>query len=175
VLERGELEYDVRIAPRCERLDAQFPPGREVIVINLFAADAERNVARADAVAMLHGLREIAPDAALCLVCPDHTAEAAAATIEEAGTGQVVNCEGDLNRLFRLCERADLVISPDTAVIHIASAFDTPVIGIYQNNGVKSVQWGPRSKAAGVVLSECPLSIRGFDVGSVLAHAAALR
>ena len=67
------------------------------------------------------------------------------------------------------------MISPDTAVIHIASAFDTPVIGIYQNNGVKCVQWGPRSKAAGVVLSGCPQSIRGFDVHHVLDHAAELR
>ncbi|HEU4852531.1 MAG TPA: glycosyltransferase family 9 protein [Telluria sp.] len=175
VLQQCELEYDVRIAPRCERLDAQFPAGQEVIVVNLFAADAERNVAREDGIAMLQGLKEIAPDAALCLLCTDHTADAAAATVREAGAGQLVNCEGDLNRLFRLCERADLVISPDTAVIHVASAFDTPVIGIYQNNGVKCVQWGPRSKAAGVVLSECPQSIRGFDVQRVLDHAAELR
>lgn len=174
VLELGELEYDLGIAPRCERLDAQFPAGQQVIAINLFAADAERNVSREDAVAMIRGLQQLAPQATLCLVCTDATAETAFATVQESGTGQVVNCEGDLNRLFRLCERANLVISPDTAVIHIASAFDTPVIGIYQNNGVKSVQWGPRSKAAGIVLSACPLSIKGFDVKEVLGHAKTL-
>lgn len=173
-VERRELAYDVRFAARSERVDAQFPPGQRVIVINLFAADAERTVARADAVAMLRGLQAAAPGAALCLVCTDDTAAAALAIAEESGTGQVMSCEGSLAQLFRLCERADLVISPDTAVIHIASAFDTPVVGIYQDNGVKPVQWGPRSSACAIVLSRCPLSIGGFSVDEVVARSVAL-
>lgn len=172
---QGPCSYDLRLAARCDRLDAALPAGREVIAINLFAADAERNVAHADAVAMLRGLHAAAPDAALCVLCCDVNAVSASAVVAESGIGQVVNCEGDLGRLFRLCERADVVISPDTAVIHIASAYDTPVVGIYQDNGVKPVQWAPRSSASAVVLSQSPLSIEGFSVDEVVAQAVALR
>ncbi|MFD2366655.1 glycosyltransferase family 9 protein [Pseudoduganella sp. GCM10020061] len=175
IVEQSELAYDVRIAARSEQVDAQFPPGQELIVINLFAADAERNVARADAVALLRGLQAAAPEAVLCLMCTDATAATAFAVVEESGTGQVMNCEGNLHQLFRLCERADVVVSPDTAVIHIASSFRTPVVGIYQNNGIKPVQWGPRGCASAVVLSQCPRTIQGFCVDEVVAQAAALR
>lgn len=175
IVEQVELAYDVRIAPRSEQVDAQFPPGQEVIAINLSAADSERNVSRDDAVALLRGLQVAAPAAALCVMCIDCSAAAAFAAVEASGTGQVINCEGNLNQLFRLCERADVVISPDTAVIHIASAFDTPVVGIYQDNGVKPVQWGPRSSAHAIVLSQSALTIEGFSVEEVVARAAALR
>jgi ADP-heptose:LPS heptosyltransferase len=174
-VERGELAYDVRFAARSEQVDALFPPGQQLIVVNLFAADAQRNVSCDDAVALLRGLKAAAPDSALCIVCTECTAAAAFAIVETSGVGQVMNCEGSLSRLFRLCERADLVISPDTAVIHIASAFDTPVVGIYQDDGIKPVQWGPRSSASAVVLSRSPLSIEGFSVTEVIAHAVALQ
>ena len=172
----AELAYDIRIGERCDQIGQMFAPEREAIVVNLFAADAERNVAPAPAAALLRGLHQMAPNAALCLVCTDQTEPAARAVLDACGgIGRVVNCEGNLNRLFSLCERADLVISPDTALVHIASAFNTPVIGIYQNNGVKCVQWGPRSQRSGTVLSESATSLEGFSVERVLALAAALR
>lgn len=173
-VERGELAYDVRFAARSEQVDARFPPGRQLILVNLFAADAQRIVARADAVAMLRGVQAALPSAALCLVCTDCSSATAHAIVEESGAGEVMNCEGSLGQLFRMCERADLVISPDTALVHIASAFDTPVVGIYQNDGIKPVQWAPRSSASAVVLSRSALSIEGFSVGEVIAHAARL-
>jgi ADP-heptose:LPS heptosyltransferase len=172
----AELAYDIRAAARCELVERMFAQDREVIVVNLFAADAERNISRAPAAALLRGLRALAPAAALCLVCTDQSESAAVAVLDACGGfGQVVNCEGKLNRLFHLCQRADLVISPDTALVHVASAFDRPVIGIYQNDGVKSAQWGPRSRRAALVLSESATSLEGFSVERVLALAAGLR
>jgi ADP-heptose:LPS heptosyltransferase len=174
----AELAYDIGMPPCCPEIDRMFAPGREVVVVNLFAADAWRNIGAAQAAELLRGLGALAPQAALCLVCTDATAAAAEAVLAEAGgaaAGQVVNCQGNLPRLLRLCQRADLVISPDTALIHIASAYDTAVVGIYQNNGVKEVEWGPRSRLSARVLSDCPDSLDGFAVADVLAKAAALR
>ena len=172
----SELAYDVKLESRCEQIDALLAPAGEVFVVNLFAADAERNIAHAEAVGIVRGLQQIAPAAAVCLVCTDVTEERAQSVQAACGsTAQVVNCDGNLSRLFRLCERADMVISPDTALVHIASAFDTPVIGIYQDNGVKAVQWGPRSRAHGIVLSSNPLTLEGFRVEQVVELAARLR
>lgn len=169
-----ELAYDVRAEACCPHLDEAYGSERDVIVVNLFAADAERSVGITDAVTLLRGLHALAPDAVLCLPCCAGTEAQARAVVAQARVGEVVSCEGNLARLFRLCQRADLVISPDTAVVHIASAFDRPVIGIYQNNGVKPVQWGPRSHACAVVLSKSPQTLEGFAIAEVLLHAAHL-
>ncbi len=170
------LAYDIKLAPRCQELDIQLPLGQELIVLNLFAADPGRTVPFDEAVAIMQGLGARAPHALLCLVCNDETQLAAARVLEQCGVaGRLINCEGNLDRLFDLCDRADLIISPDTALIHIASALDTPVIGIYQNNGIKAVQWGPRSRLRALVLSVGADGISGFSVAQVLIHADNLR
>lgn len=172
---QGPLAYDLRMAPHCLDIDARYPRGREVILVNLFAADAERNIGHDRGVALLRGLHEAAPGAALCLLCSDATEGQARAVSAACGLGELVNCEGKLPRLLRICQRADLVISPDTAVVHIACAFQTPVVGIYQNNGVKPVQWGPLGPDTAIVLSRCAHTLDGFDVAEVIERAAALR
>lgn len=169
-----ELAYALPPYPACARLDALLPAGQEVIVVNLFAADAERSIAPAEAGAILRGLRRLAPDAQVCLVCTEATRAAASDALNRSGASALL-VECDLGRLMDLCRRADLVISPDTAVVHIASALERPVIGIYQNNGVKALQWGPRSRLHAVVLSASGDSIHGFSVTQVLRHARRLR
>ncbi|MBB3118041.1 glycosyltransferase family 9 protein [Pseudoduganella violacea] len=172
----AELRYDLAPVAPCPELDRQLAAGGELIVLNLFAADAERNVPAAAAAAMLQGLRAQAPQAQLVLVCTNGSEAAARAVLAQAGVdGCAVNCDGHLGRLFDLCSRAHLLISPDTALIHLASAFDTPVIGIYQNNQIKPVQWGPRSCRSAIVLSDSPDDIACFSVDEVLDQARRLR
>ncbi|MGV7208652.1 glycosyltransferase family 9 protein [Oxalobacteraceae bacterium A2-2] len=171
-----EPAYEIGMPACCAEIDAQLPPGREVVLLNLFAADPERNVPQAQAVALVRGLRAQAAEARLCLVCTKATEAQARAVADASAAGaEVVNCDGNLPRLLRLCQRADLTISPDTALVHISSAYGRAVIGIYQNNGVKAVQWGPRTALAARVLSTSADSIAGFAVDEVLDQAAALR
>ncbi|MET3135003.1 ADP-heptose:LPS heptosyltransferase [Oxalobacteraceae bacterium GrIS 1.11] len=171
----GELAYALGAGDGAQ-LGGVAADGREIIVVNLFAADRERNIDAQAGAAILRGLRSSAPEALLCLVCSDATAGAARHVLAQPGVvAQLLNCEGNLERLIALCGRADLLISTDTALIHLASAFDTPVIGIYQNDGVKALQWAPRSRLRAQVLAAGADSIAGFSVEGVLQHAAALR
>jgi len=170
------LEYDIAMPARCEHIDTMLPPGREVVLVNLFAADVERTVPEQQARELLVGLHQQFPEVHVCLVCTDDTAAAARRVLAASAIpGEVVNCQGNLPRLLRLCQRADLMISPDTALVHIGSAYDRAVVGIYQNNGVKHVQWGPRSTLRAHVLSSCPNTLSGFEVSDVLREARALR
>lgn len=171
-----QLAYEIGMASCCADIDATLPPEHEVVVVNLFAADAERSVPPAQAEELLRGLRQQLPQARLCLVCTNATAASAEAAVAASAVGaEAVNCDGNLPRLLRLCQRANLMISPDTALIHIASAYDRPVVGIYQNNGIKSVQWAPRSRLSACVLSASEDSLSGFAVAEVLREVQALR
>lgn len=49
---------------------------------------------------------------------------------------------------------ADLVISPDTSVIHIAAAFDRPVIGLYANRDWNLHKFHPLSTENTVLINE---------------------
>jgi len=64
--------------------------------------------------------------------------------------------------------KMNLVITPDTSVVHIASAFDIPIISIHENN-LKSFQlFKPQSSISRTVFSEEPDSLNGFKINEVL-------
>lgn len=46
-----------------------------------------------------------------------------------------------------------LVITPDTSIIHIASAINTPIVGIYRDNNEHISEWGPRSELQAIIRS----------------------
>lgn len=61
-----------------------------------------------------------------------------------------------------------LVISPDTAIIHIASAFNTPVIGLYNNVEWNLERFKPLSEKSTVLISQDAESINSITPEQVL-------
>ncbi|MGL6063956.1 MAG: glycosyltransferase family 9 protein [Fusobacteriaceae bacterium] len=56
-----------------------------------------------------------------------------------------------------LIKYSDLVISPDTSIIHIARAFDKKIIGIYRQEKAGEnnfVIWGPKTEKAKIIFSK---------------------
>lgn len=86
----------------------------------------ERNIGFARAAMERHGLRVV-----LC-GGPSENERAAAVQIAAAVPG-VVDLAGqtDLPKLFALIAAARVLVSPDSGPVHIARAFEVPVIGLY--------------------------------------------
>jgi ADP-heptose:LPS heptosyltransferase len=165
---------------------AHLLPDQELIVVNLFGSEPNhaRTVSTAAAVAVLQRLAVALPEAAVALSCTNSTQALAQQAIDgaraQADVGihwraLVVNTENDLPGLMALCDRASVVISPDTSLIHIASALDKPVVGIYQNDGVKSIEWAPLCSHFDVVISPDPKTIHGFSADEVVQKVVAVR
>ena len=56
-----------------------------------------------------------------------------------------------------LIKRSDFVISPDTSIVHIATAYDKKMIAIYREDNPEdnnSILWGPNSKNAKVIYAK---------------------
>jgi ADP-heptose:LPS heptosyltransferase len=53
-----------------------------------------------------------------------------------------------------IVENIDVMISPDTAYIHIASALNISTVGLFWNNIQKITEWGPRAKDSIVITSD---------------------
>jgi ADP-heptose:LPS heptosyltransferase len=70
-------------------------------------------------------LRRHHPDAAVLVLALPHE-RTAAERVAAQGAGAAV--EASLRELFALVAAADLVFTPDTGVVHVASAFGTPAV-----------------------------------------------
>lgn len=143
-----------------------------VVLVNLFAADAARTVQTDVAATLLRSLAARMPEVLLCLLCTDATESQAQQAHAESGIHcRVVNTRMDFRQLAAVCARADLIISPDTSLVHIASALDRPILGIFQDDGVKVTEWGPRSSRFETVIAPDRNSIAGFSVDEVVTKA----
>ena len=161
-------------------------PDQELIVVNLFGSEPNnaRTVSTAAAVGILQRIAVALPSAAVALTCTNSTQALAQQAIDgvraQTDTGihwraLVVNTENDLPGLVALCDRASVVISPDTSLIHIASALDKPVVGIYQNDGIKPIEWAPLCSHFAVVIAPDAKTIHGFSADEVVQKVLALR
>jgi ADP-heptose:LPS heptosyltransferase len=61
-----------------------------------------------------------------------------------------------LGDLLAVVQRAEIVVSPDTAVIHVAAAFDRPVLGLYSNHEWNYKKFYPLSTHCRVALPPWP-------------------
>lgn len=59
-----------------------------------------------------------------------------------------------LDDLFSLVNHAKIVVSPDTAVIHIASAFNRPTVGLYTNLGWNLNSFSPRADHSVMIINK---------------------
>ena len=69
-----------------------------------------------------------------------------------------------------LIEKLYLVISPDTSIVHIASAFNKPVISIHENNQDSYQLFAPTSEVNRTVFSKSQKGIKDFSVPLLLKY-----
>jgi ADP-heptose:LPS heptosyltransferase len=168
---------------------AQWPAQQSFILVNMFGSEPNqaRTLPGPATVELLQRLAAQLPGVALVLSCTHSTQEQAQGVVDAAlqamSSGfpqcgnlnlQVVSTDNDLPGLLALCARASVIISPDTSLIHIASALDKPVVGIYQNDGIKSIEWAPLCTHSAVVLGPDRNTVHGFAVDEVVRHGVAL-
>ena len=70
---------------------------------------------------------------------------------------KVIETKG-MSEVAELIKKADLIVSPDTSIVHLARAFDKKMICIYRKELGKedknSIIWGPNSEKAKVIFVE---------------------
>lgn len=168
-----QLGFDV--APAND-LDSNPAARSDIVLVNLFAAEPHRTVKTDVAAQLLQELAAAMPQVELSLLCtPDTLAQAQAAQAQSGVACSIVDTKMDFMRLIAVCARADLIISPDTSLVHIASALGKPVLGIFQDDGIKSIEWAPRSGRSEIVIAPSKDSIHGFSVDEVVRKTLRLR
>ena len=69
-----------------------------------------------------------------------------------------------------LINELDFIISPDTSIVHIASAFNKPIVSIHENNELSYTLWRPTSSVSKTIFSQSKYGIIDYKVSEVVDH-----
>ncbi len=67
-----------------------------------------------------------------------------------------------------LIEQLDLIITPDTSIVHIASSFDKPVVSIHENNRDSYRLWKPISTLSKTVFAKSSYGLFGYSASDIV-------
>ncbi|MDA8905288.1 glycosyltransferase family 9 protein [Candidatus Thioglobus sp.] len=70
-----------------------------------------------------------------------------------------------------LIKQLDLVISPDTSIVHIASAFNIPIISIHESNKESYRLWAPQSELNSTIFAMSEVGLFDYNVDKVASSA----
>jgi len=144
--------------------------GRLYVVFNLSATDAVRQITKQQAVATV-GHLAIFREIPTVLI----SSRADAELLREIQTeSDSTNCirypttgSASLLQIANLIEGASFVVTPDTSIIHFASAVQTPVIGLFTPLQVTN-EWLPYKVEASAVFAENGQSVRNIPDERIL-------
>ena len=69
-----------------------------------------------------------------------------------------------------LIQNLQLVITPDTSIVHIASAFNVPVVSIHENNDDSYRLFAPKSQYSKTVFSQSVKGIDGYSINELIRY-----
>ncbi|HHG8772506.1 TPA: glycosyltransferase family 9 protein [Raoultella planticola] len=143
--------YDLHIPQEVSRQVAQYlasVEGRKV-VINIFAGHPDRSLSQEQLAIIISRLRESYPDVHIILL--DHRNEIRIPLPERVS----VNPFKTLHHAMGLIAGADMIISPDTSVVHMAAAWNKPLIAIYKDVQLNNRLWAPGYDNARQIVVKC--------------------
>ena len=62
----------------------------------------------------------------------------------------------------------NIIITPDTSIVHIASTFDKPIVSIHENNMESYQLFSPISSLHRTIFSPLKKGIGGFNISKVI-------
>ncbi|MEN0617072.1 MULTISPECIES: glycosyltransferase family 9 protein [Klebsiella] len=143
--------YDLHIPQDVYQEVGDYMAGREgrKVVINIFAGNQDRSMSQEQLATLIARLRTDYPDVNIILL--DHRNEIRIPLAEKVS----VNPFKTLHHCMALIAQADLVISPDTSVVHMAAAWKKPLVAVYKDVLLNNRLWAPGYDNARQIIVKC--------------------
>lgn len=140
------------------------------VFLNTHAAGGDRTFSTSTVTWLVQQLHRLEPQARIMLSVPGTARADWHARLQELPTsvGHAVLLTPDNTSLWEmmwLVQQCDLVVSPDTAVVHVAAALNKPVVAFYRDRAYNPMVWAPLCPHHHQVLpsSPEPCSVNDFD------------
>jgi len=148
-----------------EQLDSDF-----VVGFNLEGAVKGKKISFSDFEELANRIKEILPIAKIILFSHPKRRDQLIRKIDNSDLTNVSMSYQTVSiiDLCALIKKMDLIITPDTSVVHIASAFDIPIISIHEKNLNSFKLFMPKSTISRTVFSNESNSLKGFKIIEVV-------
>ncbi len=164
------LEFSVPVEPEDEKaaqsvLD-RLPGGGPRLLFNVYGHGPEKHLTPDSVVHAVRVLRKVGHEGSIVLSVPAGRDAAYLDALREAHLAAGVTTippMADIFKLFALVEKMDVVVSPDTAIGHIAAAFHKPQVAIFAEHGTIPIAWKPYNARCQSVLSTSGKNINDLD------------
>ncbi len=123
--------------------------GQVVIVFNRYGDKRGKLFSRTFAMRLVNEVNQVYPDATIVLLCPPRFRVETIDMQHRLGLSSVIVAEHTetIRDSAAIIHHADLVITPDTSIVHIACAYDKPQICVYRDENELRL-WRPLSDKA---------------------------
>ncbi|MCG6414889.1 glycosyltransferase family 9 protein [Vibrio fluvialis] len=130
-------------------------PHTTTVAINLFGSSKYRQFSKTESNKLLnHWLRDFPQDTLYLIPVPGKIEFLKELVTElENPRVQLLNETPSLEFSLQLLSQVDLCVTPDTSVVHMASALNTPILAIYADDPRNFQEWHPLSDKAEVVFN----------------------
>lgn len=120
---------------------------KNYILLNLFAGDVDysRSLTTNNAIKIINEVLNIFNNNILIVLNCHNNTEIFALDISNRYKKNVIvkNCSKDVRDLIGLVYNSNFVISTDSAIVHIACAFNKDILCFYKNNNNEIIKWRP--------------------------------
>jgi ADP-heptose:LPS heptosyltransferase len=144
--------------------------GKFLIGINLEGAVEGKKIQNTELEQICKGIKQANNNIQIIILTAPNNLQSVSQLVEEIGLEYVVTSYKTKTILdvAALIKNLDIIITPDTSIVHIASAFDKPIVTIHENNQDSFQLFSPTSSLNKTVFSSKDNSINGFDVKKVI-------
>ncbi|MDC9615761.1 glycosyltransferase family 9 protein [Xenorhabdus khoisanae] len=144
------MQYDIHVPKDVQDKVYDFYvklSGKVTIVINPFSSEKKRDLSKEQLIGITSYIRKSYPLTNIILVGNRNKLNTLSCL-----NGCEINPFDDFLSAVEIIKYSDLVISPDTSIVHVASAYEKNTVALYGNdkhgNFVNNNVWGPGNKNA---------------------------
>ncbi|PSV19994.1 hypothetical protein C0W44_13370 [Photobacterium leiognathi subsp. mandapamensis] len=143
-------------------------PHENVVAINLFGSGKYRKFSFNEAKHLLEKWRKEYPEDLLVIIPTPNEEKFISSLLRDMNDPRVISpaYKACFEMSLAIIDIADFTFTPDTAVVHMGTAIDKPIIGVYRYNMQNYEEWKPLAKYSQSIINRKPY----FDNDSVYVH-----
>lgn len=149
----ADLSYDIWLSEEDKKV-AEVIKG-EYIVFNPYAASKHRSFNAEKSLEISKTILEKRKENLVLIGTKDHIEELEYIKVKLGERVLIPKLKGILE-VASVIGKANLIVTPDTSIVHIGVAYDKDILGVYRKEkpDKNSILWGPNSKKAKVIFVE---------------------
>lgn len=171
-IESSNTEYDIFLD---EKYDEEAEKRMENlkginIILNRYGANRHRTFNENIMTNITDEILKISPKINIILIYPPFKEEESINFAKKYENRRVVAFKGmkSIMESIALIKKSSVVVTPETAIVHIACAAKINLVSIYRNSQDKVNEWGPLSENSAVVMSNDKRDINNIEVEKII-------